>query len=53
MNRRTYRVTIKGLTGYKEFTDKHKLRGWLMNYLNKNDIVGLKIVVINRNNPTK
>lgn len=38
-----YRVTMSNFQGYKDFTDKHELRGWLMNFLNKEDIIGLNI----------
>lgn len=45
---RTYRVTMDKMSGYKEFKNKHPLRLWLMNYLEKEDIKKLNIQVINR-----
>jgi hypothetical protein len=46
--KRKYRVTLKGYNGYKQFYNKHKLRGWLMNYLEKEDIENLNIKVLGR-----
>ena len=43
---KTYIVRIKGYEGHKEFTNKHKLRGWLMNYLNKQNIHNMDINVV-------
>jgi hypothetical protein len=46
--KRTYRVTMDGLNGYKEFSNKHPLRLWLMNYIEKEDIHNLNITVIRK-----
>jgi hypothetical protein len=46
--KRTYRVTISGMQGYKEFNNKHPLRLWLMNYIEKEDIKNLNITIIGR-----
>ena len=46
--KRTYRVTMQGLMGYKEFTNKHPLRLWLMNYLEKENIKNLNIEVFGK-----
>lgn len=42
----TYKVTIQGMAGYKEFTDKHELRYWLMRYLIRENILGMNIIVL-------
>jgi len=46
--KRTYIVTMNGLSGYKQFSNKHPLRLWLMNYLEKEDITDLNIKVVGR-----
>ena len=38
-----YEVTIKNYAGSKIFYSKHKLRGWLMNFLKNNDIKDMNI----------
>jgi len=38
-----YKVTLKGLNGFKEFKGKNELRTWIMNYLNNQDIEDMTI----------
>lgn len=37
-------VTMKNFAGYKEFTNKHELRYWLMRFLINDDIKDMNII---------